>query len=283
MKKKYKVIILGAGGFISKNVENLLNKSNIKLLPLPRKKIDLTKFESIKKLSKIVKEKDIIFFAAADAPVKNENMLLNNLMMAKNMCEVLKKIKPSFFLYLSSDAVYSDTKKKIDENTSTVPNSLHGIMHLTREIMFENLIKRKLCIVRPTLVYGEEDPHNGYGPNRFMRLIKRNQKVSLFGKGEELRDHVWINDVSIAISKLIINRKIGKFNLVTGKVISFNNIAKQIIDISKKKSEIFYLKRKGPMPHGGYRAFKNSRFERVFPTFKFKSFQQVLKYLYKKK
>ena len=40
-------------------------------------------------------------------------MLLKNLQMAKHMCEVLKKKKPSFFLYLSSDAVYSDTKKKL--------------------------------------------------------------------------------------------------------------------------------------------------------------------------
>ena len=25
-------------------------------------------------------------------------------------------------------------------------------------------------ILRPTLVYGANDPHNGYGPNRFRRL-----------------------------------------------------------------------------------------------------------------
>ena len=117
-------------------------------------------------------------------------------------------------------------------------------MHLTREIMFENLLKKRLCIVRPTLVYGQGDPHNGYGPNRFLRLIKKNGKISLFGKGEELRDHVWINDVSIAISKLIMKRKTGKFNLVTGKVISFNNIAKQIINISGKKGKILIKKEK---------------------------------------
>ena len=280
MKKNYKIIILGAGGFISGNVENFLQKSNVRLLSLPRKKIDLKKKQSIKKLLKIVKEKDVIFFAAAEAPVKNENMLLNNLIMAKNMCEVLKKKKPSFFLYLSSDAVYSDTKKKIHEDSLTVPDSLHGIMHLTREKMFENLIKSKLCIVRPTLVYGDGDPHNGYGPNRFIRLIKEKEKISLFGKGEELRDHVWINDVSKAISKLIIKRKTGKFNLVTGKIISFDNIAKQIIKVTGKKSKIFYQKRKGPMPHGGFRAFKNSRFEKIYPKFKFKLFKEVINNFY---
>lgn len=280
MKKNYKIIILGAGGFISGHVENLLQKSNVRLLPLPRKKIDLKKKQSIKKLLKIVKEKDVIFFAAAEAPVKNETMLLNNLIMAKNMCEVLKKKKPSFFLYLSSDAVYSDTKKKIHEDSLTVPDSLHGIMHLTREKMFENLIKSKLCIVRPTLVYGDGDPHNGYGPNRFIRLIKEKEKISLFGKGEELRDHVWINDVSKAISKLIIKRKTGKFNLVTGKIISFDNIAKQIIKVTGKKSKIFYQRRKGPMPHGGFRAFKNSRFEKIYPKFKFKLFKEVINNFY---
>ena len=280
MKKNYKIIILGAGGFISGNVENFLQKSNVRLLSLPRKKIDLKKKQSIKKLLKIVKEKDVIFFAAAEAPVKNENMLLNNLIMAKNMCEVLKKKKPSFFLYLSSDAVYSDTKKKIHEDSLTVPDSLHGIMHLTREKMFENLIKSKLCIVRPTLVYGDGDPHNGYGPNRFIRLIKEKEKISLFGKGEELRDHVWINDVSKTISKLIIKRKTGKFNLVTGKIISFDNIAKQIIKVTGKKSKIFYQRRKGPMPHGGFRAFKNSRFEKIYPKFKFKLFKEVINNFY---
>ena len=64
-----------------------------------------------------------------------------------------------------------------------------------------------------------------------------------------------------------MKRKTGKFNLVTGKVISFNNIAKQIINISGKKGKILY--QKGPMPWS-YRAFKNSRFEKVFPSFKFK-------------
>ena len=58
--------------------------------------------------------------------MKNENMLLNNLLMAKNVCEVIKKKLPSFLLYLSSDAVYSDKNKKIDENSLTIPNSLHG-------------------------------------------------------------------------------------------------------------------------------------------------------------
>ena len=245
-------------------------------MKLPRKKIDLKKESSVKKLLKIIKKEDAIFFAAAEAPVKNESMLLNNLLMAKHVCEVIKKKSSSFLLYLSSDAVYSDSKKKIDETSLTVPESLHGIMHLTREIMLENVCTKKLCIVRPTLVYGNGDPHNGYGPNRFLKLIKDKKDIELFGKGEELRDHVWINDVSEAISKLIISRTAGKYNLVTGKVISFNEISRKLLKFYGKKNKIIYKKRVGAMPHNGYRAFKRSYFEKIYPKFKFRSFEDVI-------
>ncbi len=276
MIQNNRLIILGSGGFISGNVEKKLNETNITILKIPRKKIDLKKHSSIQKLLNIIKKGDAIFFAAAEAPVKNENMLLNNLLMAKNVCEVIKKKLPSFLLYLSSDAVYSDKNKKIDENSLTIPNSLHGTMHLIREIMLENVCNKNLCIVRPTLVYGEGDPHNGYGPNRFIKLIKKKKPIELFGRGEELRDHVWIDDVSEAISKLIISRKVGKYNIVTGKVISFNEISKKLTNFFGLKNKIIYKKRNGPMPHNGYRAFKKSALSKIYPSFKFKSFDEVL-------
>ena len=45
---------------------------------------------------------------------------------------------------------------------------------------FENL-NYNIGHLRPTLVYGENDPHNGYGPNMFLRLAKNARKK--FGYG----------------------------------------------------------------------------------------------------
>ena len=50
--------------------------------------------------------------------------------------------------------------------------------------------------LRPTLIYGTDDPHNSYGPNSFYRLATKNEDIVLYGEGEELRDHVHIDDVS---------------------------------------------------------------------------------------
>ena len=99
-----------------------------------------------------------------------------------------------------------------------------------------------MLVVRPTLIYGENDPHNGYGPNSFIRLAKKNLNIKLFGKGEERRDHININTVVILILDLIKKDKFGVFNLCSGSVISFNNLAKKIIKIIGSKSKIIYKK-----------------------------------------
>ena len=99
--------------------------------------------------------------------------------IATSSAEVSTDPKFQHLIYISSDAVYKDIKTKINENSKTEPKSLHGIMHLTRELLFGAHFNN-LCILRPTLIYGEEDPHNGYGPNQFIRLAKKNYPIKIY-------------------------------------------------------------------------------------------------------
>ena len=109
-------------------------------------------------------------------------MLIYNLSFLENFSKGIEGKKIKKFLYLSSDAVYHDTKKQISETTPANPTSLHGYMHLLRENYFKDYFNDKLCILRPTLIYGDKDPHNGYGPNKFIRDIKRNNNISYMAK-----------------------------------------------------------------------------------------------------
>jgi len=140
-------------------------------------------------------------------------------------------------------------------------------MHLTRELIFAQYFKNKFSIFRPTLLYGLSDPHNGYGPNRFLREILNKKKVTLFGKGEELRDHIHVSHAAELIGILIINNFRGTMNICSGKVISFYNFAKQLFRIKNKKAKILFKKRFMPMPHNGYRAFDNSKLKRKTTNF----------------
>ena len=145
--------------------------------------------------------------------------------------------------------------------------------------MLSNLQRNHFCIVRPTLIYGNRDPHNGYGPNRFFRLAKKNENIPIFGKGEELRDHVWIEDVAEIICRIMINRSVGIINIATGSVMSFSSIAKKIIQYTKSSSGIKNIKRNGPMPHNGYRAFNINCCRKTFKDFRYKSFTSVIRKL----
>ena len=269
MKTK-RLIILGSGGFISGYLEKILISKNKKYIGIKRKKIDLLNLKNIKKLKKIIRPTDDVFFIAARAPVKNISMFDENLKMIINFCKFFDDSRINRIIYLSSDAVYSDSNKALIESSLTQPNNWHGLMHYAREqIIKNNFSKRKILILRPTLVYGKNDPHNGYGPNKFIRLIKNNEDVYLFGKGEELRDHIHIYDVVKIIYYSIVKNITGEYTLATGSVISFYDIANIIKKTYKSKSKIKFKKRVGKMPHGGYRSFDITKLRNKFKKFNF--------------
>ena len=191
----------------------------------------------------------------------------------------IKDKKISKIIYISSDAVYSDSFKKLDENSKTLPSSMHGMMHLTRELILRIYCKN-LCVLRPTLVYGPGDTHKGYGPNKFLELAKKNKDIVLFGKGEELRDHVYIDDLIAILYMCIFKNKKGIFNIASGKINSFKRVAKTVVNLSKSKSKIFTTKRVGQMPHNGYRPFDVSCIKKNFNKIKLTNIEQgITKYL----
>jgi UDP-glucose 4-epimerase len=269
MKKKNRLIILG-GGFIASAFRKSLIKNNQTVFLIRKNKIDLSKFNQAKKLINIIRKDDIVFIAAALAPVKNQEMYNYNIKIAKNITKVFKKLKFYKFIYLSSDAVYSDTMRKITENFKTLPKSLHGQMHLKRERMFKKLTKNNLTIIRPTLVYGPNDTHNGYGPNKFIREFKKKKIINLFGKGEEKRDHLYIEDLIKIMEKIVFGNYKGIFNIASGKVISFFQIANLIKNSTNKKITLLYNPRIGPMPHKGYRAFDINKLNKNFKNLNLK-------------
>ena len=274
--KIQRVVILGANSFIAKSVIKHLRKEKVKIIKVSRKQIDFHNKNSVKKLKIIVKQNDIVFLSAAKAPVKNISMLNYNMTIIENIVESLKNINLKQFIYLSSDAVYKDSLKLINENSICEPDSLHGLMHLAREKYLKSLYLDKICIVRPTLVYGLNDPHNGYGPNMFLRKAQKKQNIELFGKGEEKRDHVYVDDVGKIITFLIINNLKGVFNITSGHLLSFKQIALMMKKFINPNAILEFKKRNGPMPHNGYRAFNNKKILEKFKGFKFKKVNQWL-------
>jgi len=272
--KPSRVVILGADGFIGGAITEKLKANLIPTLSLGRSKLDLTNPNADLVLSSNLMEDDVLVFASAKAPCKNTSIFQDNIIMAEAVCKAIQIKKVKQLVYISSDAVYKDSLDAITEESCAEPSSLHGIMHLTRELYLKMAFKGPLSIIRPTLVYGIDDPHNGYGPNRFRRLAALGEDIVLFGDGEEMRDHVYVCDVAELVLRIILQTSTGVINAVSGKVASFHEIAQFISNNMLTTVSVKKVIRDGPMPHGGYRACDNRAVQNAYPGFLFKIWRE---------
>ena len=276
-----KILVIGSSGFIGKAVLDNLVIQNIDCIGLSSNEADLLTVEGTLSLKNILNDNDKIIFISALAPCKDKQMFDKNLLIINNFIKAIRNINLRHILYVSSDAVYEDSLYLISEKNNRIADNYHGKMHIKREEIITKYCTNtniNLTIIRPTLIYGPGDTHNGYGPNKFIRDLNAGNTINLFGKGEEKRDHIFIDDVVYVINESIIKNITGSFTLATGRVISFFQIAK--ITCKTKNipfDQIKFTKRKGIMPHNGYRAFDVSKLKNKLSDLNFTDIQEGIK------
>jgi nucleoside-diphosphate-sugar epimerase len=237
---------------------------------LGRKELDLLAVGAADKLASLLQPDDALVVVSARAPCKTPAMMLENIGMMTGVCEVVAKRPVAHRVYVSSDAVYADGPLPLTETSPAAPTNLHGAMHLAREQMLLSVaVPTPLAILRPTLVYGAGDPHNGYGPNRFRRQANRGETIVLFGDGEERRDHVDVEDIAKIVALVLDHRSAGVLNIATGTVASFRGLAEKAVALAAKQVAIMTSPRAGPMPHNGYRSFDPAATLAAFPDFRY--------------
>jgi nucleoside-diphosphate-sugar epimerase len=276
-QKPSRVVIAGAAGFVGGAVADRVERDGVPVLRLSRREVDLLAPDADSRLKAILRKGDAFVAAAARAPCRNGDMLVENMKMAAAMAKALAQADVAQVVNISSDAVYADQAEPLTETSCASPGSIHGAMHLAREVLFQNEIRAPLAILRPSLLYGAADPHNGYGPNRFRRQAAKGEDIVLFGEGEERRDHVFIDDIAELVARVLYRRSVGVLNVATGEVHSFMDIARKISGIINPDIKIKTSPRRGPMPHDGYRPFDPAVCRKAFPDFRFTPLEAGLK------
>jgi nucleoside-diphosphate-sugar epimerase len=262
-----RTVVIGASGFVGGAIARLVAVSGGNVIALSSKELNLLASDAAQRLASLLKPGDSVVAAAARAPCKDMSMMIDNMNMTKAMIDGIREVSISHLVNISSDAVYADEPVPLSEASPTAPTSMHGAMHLAREIAFASETKAPMATLRPTLIYGPGDPHNGYGPNRFRRLANANEDIVLFGEGEERRDHVFIEDVAQIALRVLMHQSRGVLNVATGSVYSFRQIAEQVVAIAPRKVKISGRPRQGPMPHNGFRPFDSAGLKAAFPDF----------------
>jgi UDP-glucose 4-epimerase len=272
-----RAVVVGAGGFVGGAIAARLEQDGVPVLRLGRRELDLMAADARDRLAGLLRAGDVLVAASAIAPCRTADMLRDNMIIAATLVAAAAAAPLAQVVNISSDAVYADSPQPLTEDSPKAPDSLHGVMHLAREIMFKSAVAAPLVMLRPTLIYGAADPHNGYGPNRFLRLAAAGEPIVLFGKGEERRDHVLIDDVAELAARVVYHRSGGALNIATGRVTSFRDIADTVIRIAGTEVPVIETPRTQPMPHNGYRAFATEACRAAFPDFTFTPIEEGLR------
>jgi UDP-glucose 4-epimerase len=272
-----RVVLLGARGFLASRLHAALARSGVPVRAIGSSEIDLASSGAADSLGQVLQDGDSVVFLSAITPDKGKGIdtLMTNVRMAEQVCAALAGVKAGHVVYISSDAVYRDTEAFIDEQGPVDSTSLYGSMHALRERMLMATLgaATPLAVLRPTLVFGPGDTHNSYGANRFMRAAVSDRRISLFGGGEEQRDHVFVDDVIRLLQAVLERRSAGVLNLVTGQSISFGDLARKVSAIAGNVTVEGKPRAAGPILHRHYDA---TALFRSFPDFQFTPRDQAL-------
>jgi nucleoside-diphosphate-sugar epimerase len=268
------VVVVGAGGFVGGAIVRSLGAAGVPNLALTRKELDLLAPDAGSTLRSVLKSGDSVVVVSAVAPVRAASMVVPNIRMMEVVGDALAECPVGYVAYVSSDAVYADDASPITEESTCQPSSLHGMTHATRELMLKTSVKAPLAILRPTLLYGAGDPHNGYGPNRFRRQAAEGGPILLFGQGEEMRDHVFVDDVGALVLRMLAHGSHGVLNVASGVSSSFRRVAEAVASLAPRPVEIRTTPRQTVVTH---RYFDVTACLKAFPTFRYTGLTEGLK------
>lgn len=260
------LVIIGASGFVGRSLFDVCAARDYKVVPVTSSSCNLLFETSKKTLRHLISGDDDIVMLAANTPEKLQgyHLVSDNITMLRNFLDVVSEIEFRHLVYISSDAIFSFQDEIINEQSPKIPETLYGYSHLVREEMLKSaFLGKKLTILRPCAIYGDGDTHNAYGVMSFMRQALSQQQITIFGDGEDIRDHVFVDDLAYCINSAFEHQIYGEYNYATGQAISFRDLAEIVAGSITAKIDIISSPRKISLRH---RHFDVSKLRNSFPN-----------------
>jgi len=260
-----KFAVTGGFGFIGSNIVKLLIQKghDVEIIDkqVSKKKTVFEKFQEKvnfnqtdicdpESLRPILNDVDGIFHQAALTSVpesyKKPELYHNvNVIGTKNIFEIAQENNLKV-VYASSSSVYGNTEKiPIKENSNRNPINPYGKTKLEDEFLAEKFSNNNTRIIglRYFNVFGKGQTGDYAGViTKFLECINQKKPLKIFGKGDQIRDFIHVNDVAKA-NIVAMQSKIdqGFFNIGTGKTVSIKQLAELMIEISGYTQGIDYL------------------------------------------
>ena len=278
--KKTNVLILGATGFIGKNlVEHFILRKNVKIIATYHKRKKLREFKvnwkkvdlcNKSQVHKLFKNIDIVIQAAAatsgskeivNNPQKHvtDNAIMNSYIMKSAFENKVKHV-----IFFSCTVMYPSSNYALSENSLELNEKLNkryfGVGHTKLYIekiceFFANLGKTKYTCIRHSNIYGPNDKFDlekghFFASNLLKIISSKNNFITIWGKGDEKRDLLYISDLTNFVDKTLKKQKnnFEIFNCSYGKSFRVVNVIKKMIKNYEKDIKIIHDLKKPSIP-----------------------------------
>ena len=257
-----KIIVTGGLGFIGSNLINLIkNKyfiinidkvsyaSNFNNIDPNIKNYKFYKQDINNKIfiKNILKKYNpsIIFNLAAETHVDRsidgpKQFIESNILGVFNLLELIRNYKKKIkLIHISTDEVYGDIKNnyKSKEEDAYNPSSPYSASKASGDLLIKSYIRTYKI---PAII---TNCCNNFGPNQYPEKliptiiynILNKKPIPIYGKGENVREWIYVKDHCDALIKIAEKGVIGEnYNIGSGTVLNNIQIAKKIILAFKK-------------------------------------------------
>ena len=197
----------------------------------------------------------------ADADVHVRGLL--NLLEGCTQAEVRKVIFAS-----SGNSLYKHMEKEplsVKENAPLCPEQPYDISKLAGEWYLRYYTHQygiKHCILRYADVYGEANSQYAHHPlTYFIHMFSNQQRPVIRGTGEEIHDHIFIDDVIRANLQALKQGNNETLHISTGRGCSVNQLCRMVAILFKSELEPLHIS--GTLVEECSIVLDNSRAERI--------------------
>lgn len=280
MKKKQKVLVCGASGFIGRNVfEALLHNDTYDVYGTYRtrrfshdRNVFCADFTSKRDALRILRGMDVVIQCAAvtsgarDIVSRPYIHITDNLVMNAHLLEAAFHNRVKHFVFLSCSIMYPmNADRPMCENDIDLHGGIHNRyfggawMKLSVERMCEfysQLGHTQFTIIRHSNIYGPHDKFDlkrshvfGATITKVMRA-KPGAVITVWGDGRERRDLLYVSDLTDFIGQVLVRQDL-PFEIVNvgqGKSITVARLVRSVVRHSGKQLSIIFDRSKPTIP-----------------------------------
>ena len=271
-----KVVVTGCSGFIGFHLSNSLLDSDHKVIgidslnnaydvKLKEKRLEeLNKKENFLFLNNNLSEQNSLdevkkhelktfYHLAARAGVRQSfldpnSYIEDNTLATTNISNFCKEMSVQDLILASTSSIYGDSGENLmveEKDEKIKPPSVYASTKLSGESLSKIILEdtsTNLIISRFFTVYGPFGRPD-MSILRFIHWIINEEKVQVFGDGEQRRSFTYVKDVVDALLKMSGLEKSHTFNVGSNMTVSLNDVIKLIEEYSGKSANIENLER----------------------------------------